>query len=334
MRFNHPVTFFIGLLFCSVASAQQTQFTPITGATTGTVTGLVESSNGAMVAPQAAVQATIFAKEYADGRITASFAGTAACTGDLGIAFEFIGEYDMATESFVGKYSDKPGQLPDKDIKFNNTGGLNWSASISGRAPSPGGLRAYELEVAVSVPPSAMFISDKVPADYVYGGNLNRTELVQVPVNIPLLGLSQTLSMEIDLVGQWSAVAIPLPGGGQKFAGQASGNFKTREPKSLTFAVPMLGQQTVTVDFEGHFSGTLFYVSDNEVAFKGSWVTQSADQDFGGDINISIPFADISNFPYTIAGTLGIKTGIQQMPLVQVPFSFNGQFPLNLTASP
>lgn len=336
---KHLITLGLGVTALLAVYAQpQAQtggdYIPITGATMGQVSGLVENNSGAMVSPRAAVQATIFAQEYPDGNVIATVSGTAACAGDLGLSFDFNAEYNAATGAFTGVYSDTPGVAPDKAIVFNNTEGLKWQAAISGQAASPNGLKSYDLVIDVEVPESAVFIAERIPDNLVYGGNLNRTESVIIPVKVPSIGLDQTLTMGIDLTGQWSAVAVPQPDGSQTFTGKATGTFKASEPAKLTFSVPVIGNQTINVDFTGGFGGTLFYLNDEEVAFQGSWVTQAAGQAFGGDISVNIEFADITRFPYTIEGTLAVETGFSQMPVIQVPFSVSGEFPLDLTASP
>jgi hypothetical protein len=302
---------------------------PLTGALQGSVSGTVQDDNGAMVAPQAAVQATIFANDN-NGNITATIEGSAACTGGLGLAISFTAQYDAATQGFTGMYSDTPGKAPDTPISFTNTGGLAWTAAVSGNAPSATGERAYDLEMAFIVDQEAIFPGPKLPADKRFGGQLNQTQVVQVPVSIPALQLDETLSVEVVFQGSWNAVAVPNKDGSSTFTGEASGSFSSPQASVLNVNTPN-GPMSIPVSVGGSFGGTLFYLSESEVAFQGAWVADGGGQAFGGDISVNIPLSDISSFPFSIDGVMEISTGVEQMPSVSIPFSSSGAFPLDLT---
>lgn len=315
--------------FLALCCADMATAAPLTGALQGSVSGAVENNSGVMVAPKAAVQATIFANEN-NGVITATVAGSAACTEGLGLAINFSAQYDSATQGFTGLYSDTPGKTPDMPITFTNKGGLAWTASVSGKAPSATGERSYALDMDFTVDQQAIFPGAKLPADKVYGGQLNKTQIVQVPVVISQLGVNQTLSLEVVFEGSWSATAVPNRDGSSTFTGEASGSFSTPQPATLNITTPA-GPLSIPVSIGGSFGGTLFYLNDTAVAFQGAWAAQGGGDAYGGDMSVTIPLNDVSSFPFSIQGSAQVQTGVSQLPTVSVPFSASGSFPLALT---
>ncbi len=321
--FTFLVTFFVTSL-CASAVAQTNLIAPVTGSVTGTV----ENEFGEMVAPEAAVSATVVAVEN-EGVITANVSGTASCSGGLGLHFTFEAQYDASTNSFTGMYSDTPGSTPDQSLTFVNDGGLQWTALLSGQAPSDNGARAYDLSVQFVVPDTAIFVGESLPAEQTYGGSLETTTSVSVPVSVPLAGIDQTLDFSVTLTGSWNAVAVPQPDSSVAFTGEASGSFSSNA-SAVTGTVPGLGDISVPIQIGGSFGGSLFMIDDDTVAFQGSWVASGGEQTFGGDLSITIEFQDTSSFPFTISGVVPVATGISQMPTLNVPFSVSGAFPLSL----
>lgn len=295
----------------------------------GSVTGLVQNDSGAMVSPQAAVQATVVAKDN-NGVITADVSGTASCTGGLGLHFAFEAQYNSSTNTFVGMYSDIPGFAPDKALSFTNNGGLSWTAELSGSAPSPTGLRDYDLSFNFEIPPTAIFTGNALPSDRTFQGSLSTTQTVVVPVNIPLAGINQDLNFNVEFSGSWSAVAVPQGDGSSVFTGQANGNFASSNTVTIAANIPGFGAISIPVSISGSFGGSLFMIDENTVSFQGAWVGSGANQTFGGNTTIDINFQDTSAFPFTVSGTLPVATGISQFPQVEVPFSVSGNFPLSI----
>lgn len=295
----------------------------------GGLSGTVEDDQGNMVAPQAAISATMMAQLAGSG-VTADISGTGSCTGGLGLHFEFEAQFDAATNSFTGMYSDIPGTAPYKTLEFISNGGTSWSAVLSGTAPSPSGERAYDLSYDFEVPESAIFAASQLPDDLVYGGSLNTTQTVSVPVNVQAAGIDETVDIEIDFSGSWDATAVPQVDQSVVFTGSASGSFVSTNSPTVTATVPVLGSISIPINVDGSFGGSLFLVDESTVAFQGSWVANAADQSFGGDINITINTEDTSSFPFSISGTLPFETGVSQLPLIEIPFSVAGSFPLDL----
>jgi len=268
----------------------------------GTLTGMVEDEDGNMVPPQAAISATVTAQEV-DGAITAQIDATGSCTGGLGLHLSLSAQYDVAANSFTGMYSDIPGAAPYKAIKFVNNGGLSWQANLSGSAPSDSGARAYDLTYAFDVPESAVIAAAEFPAESSYGGSLNNSPSVSIPLNIPEAGINQNLDIDMDFTGSWSANAVPQLDGSAIFTGSASGSFVSTNSPTISGTVPVVGAFSLPVSVDGSFGGTMFLVDESTVSFQGSWVANGGDQTFGGDISITIPFEDVSSFPFSVSGT-------------------------------
>lgn len=302
----------------------------LVGAVTGSLSGTVENAQGNMVAPEGAVQATVFATDNGNGNVTAIIEGSASCTGGLGLTITFSAQYDSTSGNFTGQYTDEPGATPDEDVVFSNSGGLNWSAHFSGTAPSSTGQRAYDLDFAFTIPDNAVFTGNKLPNDIVYQGSLSNQPTVEVPVNVPSIGLHETVTFNLNFDGSWKATAVPQANGGAVYTGEASGSFYG-DGGTLVVTIPFVGQQSFAVSAAGSFAGTLFTVSSSEVAFKGAWVANANDDDYGGDVEIVIPLDNYAAFPFTVQGQLEIATGVSQLPSVLVPFTVSGSFPLNLT---
>lgn len=319
----------VGALLLFLLSQWALAQTDLIAPVTGMVTGLVENDAGEMVPPQAAVSATVVANDN-NGVITASVSGTASCTGGLGLHFAFEAQYSSADNSFVGMYSDVPGNAPDKALSFTNNGGYSWTAHLSGSAPSPTGARAYDLQFQYEIPSQAIFQGNALPADRTYGGTLATTQTVVVPLSVPLAGINQTLNYNVEFNGSWSAVAIPQLDNSVVFTGEATGTFASTNTETITGFAPGVGDISIPVRVSGNFGGTLFLVDEDTVSFKGSWVGMGAGNTVGGDISIDIEFQDTSSFPFTVSGSIPVETGVPQLPLINVPFSVSGNFPLSI----
>ncbi len=303
---------------------------PLTAALHGSLSGTVENSAGGLVAPSGAVYATISANDNA-GSISATLEGSAATTGALGLGLQFTAQYDPATGDFNGLYSDTPGVTPSLPLRLRNTGGLGWSASLSGTAPSSSGERRYTLELQLQADPAALFAQASLPAANAFSGMLQRQVNLSLAVNQPALQAVQSLPMEMQFEGRWNASLVPDSAGGTRLSGQASGSFRTLQSAPLT-VVPSSGALSVPVSIGGNFQGSLFAVSPTEFAFKGAWVSQN-NPALGGDISISVPLQDLSRFPFSLNGTAQISTGASQLPTLSLPFSASSDFPLALTSS-
>jgi len=307
------------------ALAQTDLIAPVTGA----VTRLVENDAGDMVPPQATVSATVVANDN-NGVITANVSGTASCTGGLGLHFTFEAQYSSADNSFVGMYSDVPGNAPDKALSFTNNGGYSWTAQLSGMAPSPTGARAYDLQFHYEIPSQAIFQGNALPAERTYGGTLATSQTVVVPLSVPIAQINQNLNFNVEFNGSWSAVSIPQLDDSVVFTGEATGTFASTNTETVIATVPGAGQLSIPVQVSGSFGGTLFLIDGDTVSFQGSWVGTGANQTVGGYINIDIEFQDTSSFPFSVSGSIPVETGFEQLPLINIPFAVSGSFPLSI----
>jgi hypothetical protein len=315
------------LLFAPLATAGN-----LTGAFTGTVTGLVENQQGAMVSPRATVEASTLVTTDAEGRATgATVSGTVACANGLGLTILFAATYDTVSGILSGSFSDIPGSATlNKSITFTKTGDLTWTGQMSGDAPSATGKRAYDLQVEITLPIEALFVGTEFPAARSYKGQLNDTITVQVPVSIPLLGYNQTHSVTLSLAGEWTAKDVPLPNGGGAVTGNVSGSFVSQAPVYLELTIPGKGTLPVSVGLSGAFAGTLISNSATEVAFIGAWTASAGDPTFGGDLLITVPINDLPNLkaiPYSYVGVLSVDPGIVGAPAISIPLNISGSFP-------
>jgi hypothetical protein len=151
-----------------------------------------------------------------------------------------------------------------------------------------------------------------------------------MPLSIPQAGINENVSFDVAFSGDWSAVSVPKVDGSSVFTGHAKGSFASTNTVTVSGFVPGLGTVTIPVSISGYFGGTLFLIDDNTVSFRGAWVGVGTEQTFGGDTAIEIRFQDTSAFPFTMSGTLPVATGVPQLPLIQIPFSASGSFPLAL----
>ena len=314
-----------------MAGSQSALAAPLTASLQGSLTGTVQNSAGAQTAADGAVHAIIHANDD-NGVITATLEGMAASTGQLGIGLTFTAQFNAATQSFTGLYSDTPGQEPNIPLQLTSTGGTSWRASLSGTAPSTTGERSYALILDVSVPASAVYAQAELPADKVFSGRLIRQQSQLLAVNLPALQSNQTVNLEMKFEGNWNASTFVDSTGATRFTGAAKGSFSTLQAGSLTI-VPTGGAMTVPVSISGDFSAALYAASSTELAFKGAWVSSNSGQSLGGDISIRVPLEDTSRFPFSMNGTAMISTGTSQVPTLSLPFSANGEFPLSLNNS-
>lgn len=280
----------------------------------------------------AAVDATVQAVADVNGKVTGSVQGTASCTDGLGMQITFNAQFDPATARFSGTFTDVPNGTPDTAIVFEYVSGMSWRAHVSGKASSATGPRDYNLSFDFELPEYAIFAGNRIPPERTLQGTLSQTRTVQIPINIPNL-FNQVVSVDMAFNGNWNAVIVPKPDGSAAITGGATGTFASVSPIAISFTIPGLGQQSLSIPVSGSFGGNLFVVSATEVAFRGAWTATGGSQNFGGDLNISVPLANgtPTSFPFDVSGVLDIRTGVSQFPSLQVPFSVSGEFPFNPT---
>jgi hypothetical protein len=59
-------------------------------------------------------------------------------------------------------------------------------------------------------------------------------------------------------------------------------------------------------------------------------VVNAKDQTYGGDLDITINLKDTSSFAFSLEGSLPIESSVPGFPVIPVPFSIAGVFPLEL----
>ena len=318
------------ILFSAQAWAQQDMI----GAMIGDVTGLVEDDSGNMVAPEAAIDASVDINALGGGDLTAVIDGVAACTGGLGMQITFHAVFDYQSYSLSGHYTDIPnGKTLDKPILFEHTGGLNWTASVSGEAPSSSGPRAYDLQINVTLPKEAIFPGEQYPNTRSFNGDLNQTITINVPLEIPALSVSENLSVDVLLSGRWSVKTVPTSSATPDINGNVMGSIAGLAPILLTVNVPILGEETLSLDVAGTFGGSLFVTSPTELTFAGSWAASAGEDGFGGDMNITVPIDDLKNLtemPFEFSGNFSVDPDIPGVSPIPVAFEAIGAFPFSL----
>jgi len=313
----------------SLVSAQQ----DYTGALVAEITGFVEDGDGNLVAPKASLDASVDIVSNGGGNLQARVKGVASCTEGLGLQVTFDVTYDKDSFQLDGFYTDIPyGSVLDKPIVFENTGGLNWRASISGNAPAENGYRSYDLTIDIALPREAIFSGTEYPKSY--SGGLNETLSIDLPIKIKELDFETSLSLDILLEGNWSAKVVPTASAGvQEITGMVNGTIAGSEPATLSFDIPFVGEKEITIDVKGSFGGSLFVESASQLKFAGAWAASSGEDGFGGDLEILVPSDDLKNLkslPYSITGNFSIDTGVNSIGSILIPFDISGEFPFSV----
>lgn len=249
----------------------------------------------------------------AGNTLSATATGTVVCAD--GVLINFTSTFDPVTQKLSGSYSDNLGNS-QQPLVFTPTGAaLTWTTVVQGTA-SKGQVRAYRADVTVTLPPQAIYAGRR-PAGTHFGGPIKATNPVTIPLNIPQIGINQTLNFNVIVDGNWEADLIP-GGSGTALTGKVSGTFKGDQEFHLKGQVDISsyipkgvplppGFQTVIdvpidIVINESFSGTLFGdVAKNDLAFKGFFT--SAGQNVS--LEMLLPFDANGNLP----GNLNLQLG-------------------------
>ena len=304
------------------------------GGMVGTVTGLVENESGDFVEPQTALDAVVDINSAGGGDLTAVVDGVASCTGGLGMQVTFHVTFGYSDMTLSGFYTDIPnGKTLDKPILFEHTGGLNWTANITGSAPSATGKRAYDLNINITLPKEAIFPGEQYPDTRSYSGDLSQVVTVDVPIEIPVLSVNEVVSVDVALNGRWSAKTVPTSSSTPDINGTFNGSIEGVEPLSLTLNVPVIGEETLSLNIAGTFGGSLFVTSPTELTFFGSWAASAGEDGFGGDMNITVPLeklSELTSMPFELNGNFSVDPDIPGVSPIPVAFGVTGNFPFNI----
>lgn len=317
------------------------------GAMLGSITGSVVTADGKTVTPQCSPSVDVTVSD-ADGKIGAVVTGTIVC--DAGVVVNFTANYDAATQALSGTYSDNLGNS-GKAIKFTQSGDLTWTASVSGTTSQTSGVKSYSATVTINLPPQALFAGK-------YNGKLSgpiqATNPISIPLNIPELGINQTLSFNLIIEGTWEAKLVPSAKG-TEITGKVSGTLKGDQaihilgkvdlskyvPAGIP-GVPTSMDVPIDIDINETFSGTLFgNLASNNLTFKG-FATQMGKPvsfemaiplDAGGGIPNRMNFSLGGSMPVSLpSGSLPSYIPASMVPSsMTLPTSLgNGQIPFTI----
>lgn len=168
---------------------------------------------------------------------------------------------------------------------------------------------------------SSTYTLDNNSANVSVTFDITKIRSVTIPVIIENLGIYTSVSLDLQLDG-----AGTLDSSDDGLTGAASGTVSSSEATILGAATT---SETIQISLAGDFGGSLFLELPDQVSFRGSWAAAGTGA-FGGDVSISIPLNDVSNFPYTITGKAAIQTGIDSYPQIEIPINISGLIPLDV----
>jgi len=300
------------LLFSSTAIAASS-----IGSFIGSISGSVTAPDGTTHQPSGSVSATVDITTDAGGNISATVTGRGACNAGLGVVVDFTAIYDATANTLTGTYTDSGSSIA-RAITFTNTGGLAWTAAVSGTAPSTAGLLPYDVTMNIELPNTAIHAGTTLPASSSYSGPVAGTLSVSSTVGAPV---NQTITLSPVLSGTWTATAVPLVDGSSRITGTVSGTM-IAAPVNIT----VMGQ-TVPVSLSATFSGSL-HTLNGALGFQGYWT--DATGTYGGTMSMSIPVnpdGSINTFNVNYSG--GFST-TQMGVTVPVTFTATGTIPLTM----
>ena len=151
----------------------------------------------------------------------------------------------------------------------------------------------------------AVCAGDQFPNTRHVSGEINQVVTVDVPLDIPALSFSENLSVDVLLNGRWTAKSVPSTNGTPDINGNFSGSIEVLAPISITVNVPLLGEETLSLDVAGTFGVSLFVTGPTELTFAGAWAASAGEDGFGGDMSFTMPIDDLKNLasmPFEITG--------------------------------
>lgn len=329
--------FLAGLGLASRAGAEE-----MIGSMVGSVSGSVTNATGQLVSiDQGAVSGDVEVSVDAQGNIVATVTGTASCTGEVGVHINYTVSYNTVTGALSGTYTD-PANTAPRSIQFTNQGGLQWQAAVAGSVVVDGQTRPYEITINLELPETALYGGSQFPADHPQlSGPLSSNLVLNVPVDLPQFGISETISTTIAVAGQWVANVVPRANGGATITGSASGTYSS-PTISLTASVTYLGiplSVPISFSLNGNFGGSLFQDNNGVLFFAGTYGESvqnsnglvSYSVSYNGDLLIEVPVdsaGSISQLPFSFSGSPLVS--VSSFGSFTVPITVSGIFPFSM----
>lgn len=334
-NFEKPFTVtaisFSGSAGSTPASTKPLNVTQYVAGMVGSFTGTLTDSNGVKtsLSGKPAVDVSISVNE--SGNISADITGA---MGASGVYLNFAATYDAATNNLSGTYTDAQNATP-KPIAFTPTGNLKWHVALSGTLPDG---KTYSVDTDIELPAAAIKAGAQYAAGQRLAGPITHTEPLSIPINIPELGISDTLSTTVIVDGSWSATPIVQDDGTVAITGEASGEFRFSPPISKTYTgsiTPYPGytisvQVPINIDVTGAFGGTLSGTpASGNLKFTGNWSENSSAGKANGTMDIDVPIDPVTGQvtalkmkmggslqapPPTIALPSGVPPGVVPAP--------------------
>lgn len=277
------------------------------------VTAQVTDSNGQSKASRCTASTDLSALENS-GALTANASGTVVC--EDGVLVTYTAAFDVASQALSGTFSDNLGNS-NKPITFTPSGApLTWTASISGTGSKTGQPRAYQASVVVTLPPQAIY-AGKRPSNSFLSGPIKATNPISIPLNIPQIGINQTLNFNVIVDGTWQVDVVPNASGAT-ITGKVSGTVKGDQEFHLKGQVDISSyipagvilppgfatkiEVPVDIVINESFAGTLFGdVASNNLAFKGYFTRAGQSV----SLDLKIPFDANGNPPSNLELVMG-----------------------------
>ena len=300
------------LLFSSAAIAASS-----IGSFIGSISGSVTAPDGTTQQCSGSVSSTVNITTDAGGNISATVTGRTACNTGLGVVIDYTATYNATANTLAGTFTDS-GSSTARAMTFTNTGGLTWTAAVSGTTPSSAGLLPYNLTINIELPSTAIHAGTTLPASSNYSGPVSGTLSISSTVGAPV---NQTITLSPVLSGTWAATAVPLLDGSARITGTVSGTMI-----APAVNITVMGQ-TVPVSMNATFSGSL-HTANGALEFQGNWTDSTGA--YGGTMSMSIPVnpdGSVSNFNVNYSGGFSVT---QMGMTVPVSFTATGTIPLTV----
>lgn len=316
----------------------------------GSLTGTLTDSSGAKISITGKPAVNVSISVDATGKVSADITGA---MGANGVYLNFSATYDAATNNLSGTYTDGQNTTP-KPIAFTSTGNLKWRATLSGTLPDG---KAYTMVSDIEIPAGAIKAGAQFGTGQRLAGPITHTEPLSIPINIPELSISDTLTTTVIVDGSWSATPVVQNDGTVAITGEASGEFRLSPPISKTYTAtvtppypgipPISIQVPINIDVTGAFGGTLSgNPASGNLKFVGNWSENSSAGKASGSMDIDVPIDPVTGQvtalkmkmggalqapPPTIALPTGIPAGMIPTPgALSIPNNIQPSIPFVL----
>ncbi|MFA7242408.1 MAG: hypothetical protein WC091_20025 [Sulfuricellaceae bacterium] len=301
-NFEKPFTItaisFTGAPGITQASTKPLNVTQYVAGMVGSFTGALTDSNGVKTNLTGKPSVDVSISVDAVGNITADITGA---MGASGVYINFAATFNSGANNLTGTYTDGHNTTP-KPIAFTSTGDLKWHVALSGTLPDG---KAYSVAGDIELPAAAIKSGAQFAAGQRLAGPITHTEPLSIPINIPELGISDTLTTSVIVDGSWSATPIVQNDGTVAITGEASGEFRFSPPISKTYTAtvtppypgipPISIQVPINIDVTGAFGGTLSgNPASGNLKFVGNWSENSSAGKASGSMDIDVPIDPVT----------------------------------------